>query len=158
MAWFVLYTKPQQEKKVVEGLEKLGIAVYCPMVLELKQWSDRVKKVETPLLKSYVFVNIEESQRNTVFQINGVVRYLFWLGKPAVIRAAEIETMQRWMEAKDAVVKVSSLQIGHKIILESGAFKGQEAVVKSVKNAKLELMLTSLGVKLTLESHTISGI
>jgi len=49
------------------------------MVTQIKQWSDRKKKTETPLIPSYVFVNIEEKNRNDVFEVPGVVRYLFWL-------------------------------------------------------------------------------
>jgi len=60
------------------------------MVTQIKQWSDRKKKTETPLIASYVFVNIEEKNRNDVFDIPGVVRYLFWLGKPAIVREVEI--------------------------------------------------------------------
>ena len=94
MPWFAIYTRPKNEKKVVAGLEKIGIEVYCPMVKQVKQWSDRKKKVEVPLINSYVFVNIEESDRNVVFEIPGVVRYLFWLGKPAVIQEQEIEVLR----------------------------------------------------------------
>ena len=59
MPWYVLYTKPRQEKKVADGLIAIGIAAYCPLVTTIKQWSDRKKKVEVPLINSYVFVNIE---------------------------------------------------------------------------------------------------
>ena len=64
MPWFAIYTKPKNEKKVVEGLEKIGVEVYCPMITQVKQWSDRKKKVEMPLINSYVFVNIADKNRN----------------------------------------------------------------------------------------------
>ena len=67
MPWYVVYTKSKQEKKVAEGLKKLGIEAYCPLVTVMKQWSDRKKKVEVPLINSYVFVNIDERQRDDVF-------------------------------------------------------------------------------------------
>ena len=79
MPWYVLYTKSRQEKKVTEALNLLGVNAYCPVVTTMKQWSDRKKKVEEPLIKSYVFVNLEESNRDIVFEVPGVVRYLFWL-------------------------------------------------------------------------------
>ena len=85
MEWFALYTKPRNEKKVAENLAALGIEVYCPLVTTIKQWSDRKKKVESPLIPSYVFVKIEEANRKEVFQVSGVVQYVFWLGKPAKI-------------------------------------------------------------------------
>jgi transcriptional antiterminator RfaH len=155
MAWFVLYTKPQQEKKVAITLEKIGITSYCPCVVETKQWSDRIKKVETPLLKSYVLVQLEEKERARVFEVPGVVRYLFWLGKPAMVRDQEVATLRDWLNEEEATVYATPWQLGAKIVLASGAFKGQEAMVQSVKNSKVELVLTSLGVKLTLERASI---
>ena len=52
MKWFVLYTKPQFELKVAKSLKSLGIQAYCPVYKHIKQYSDRTKKVEKPLLKS----------------------------------------------------------------------------------------------------------
>ena len=49
MPWYALYTQPRQEKKVVSRLEQLGIEVYCPLLIQVRQWSDRKKKVEVPL-------------------------------------------------------------------------------------------------------------
>ena len=80
MPWYVIYTKPRNEKKVAERLQQIGITVYCPMITMIKQWSDRKKKVQIPLLNSYVFVCLEDKEREKVFQVSGVVRYLFWLG------------------------------------------------------------------------------
>ena len=79
--WFVLYTKPNQEIKVVDGLNKMGIECYCPTTKVIKQYSDRKKKILKPLMPSYVLVFIEDSKRNNVFSVFGVVRYLFWQGK-----------------------------------------------------------------------------
>ena len=94
MEWFALYTKPRNEKKVAENLAAIGIEVYCPIVTTLKQWSDRKKKVESPLIPSYVFVKIEEANRKDVFQVAGVVQYVFWLGKPAKIKPQELEALK----------------------------------------------------------------
>ena len=94
MNWYAIYTKPRNEKKVTETLNSMGIEAYCPMVTSIKQWSDRKKKVTAPVLPSYVFVKIEEQKRNEVFQVAGIVRYVYWLGKPAIIRAIEIEALQ----------------------------------------------------------------
>ena len=63
MEWFALYTKPRNEKKVAENLAALDIEVYCTLVTNIKQWSDRKKKVESHLFPSSVFVKIEEATR-----------------------------------------------------------------------------------------------
>jgi len=60
--WHVLYTKPRNEKKVAERLSSAGYTVYCPLQKVRRQWSDRVKVVEEPLFKGYLFVKIEEKK------------------------------------------------------------------------------------------------
>jgi transcription antitermination factor NusG len=151
MNWFVLYTKPRNEVKVAERLAAAGITVYCPMVTTVKQWSDRKKKVTVPLFTSYVFVNVAEAQRPAVFDIPGVVRYLFWLGKPAVVRAEEIAVIKEMLSDTYKDVRFAALKPGTTIIVEDGLFKGQTATFKEQKGNKTILILNGLGTKLILE-------
>ena len=74
MKWLVLHTKPRQELKVAQRINELGVKAYCPSYKELKQYSDRKKKVEMPLLPSYVLVYISEKDRPIIFNISGVLR------------------------------------------------------------------------------------
>ena len=146
MNWYVVYTKPKWEKKVAEQLKNKGIACYCPLVTQVRQWSDRKKKVEVPLFNSYVFVQLPEAERNMVFQSVGVVRYLFWLGKPAIVRDEEIDTIKKWLDPAQANdVSLHSFQVGDAIQLESGPFSSQKAIVQEVTNTHYLLVLESLG-------------
>ena len=146
MNWYVVYTKPKWEKKVAEQLKNRGVECYCPLITQVRQWSDRKKKVQVPLFNSYVFVQLEESDRNLVFQSVGVVRYLFWLGNPAIVRNEEIEVIKKWLnESNDCEVTVGPYQIGDKVKLESGPFASQEAIVKEVNKTHYLLVLESLG-------------
>lgn len=150
MSWFALYTRPKNEKKVTEQLTKLGIEVYCPLVTQVKQWSDRKKKVQTPLISSYVFVNVEESERNKVFEAHGVVRYLFWLGKPAAIRDEEIEALKNSLKGVMSSVEVAAIKPGDTINISTGPFQGKEGVVSQVGKNQIRLVLKELGVMITL--------
>ncbi|UPZ16084.1 UpxY family transcription antiterminator [Flavobacterium humidisoli] len=146
MNWYVVYTKPKWEKKVADKLNQLGIECYCPLITQVKQWSDRKKKIEVPLFNSYVFVQLADSERSSVFKVAGVVRYLFWLGKPAIVKDQEIETIKTSLKAPNiSDVSVSSIQVGDKIKLESGAFSNQNAIVQEVSNNYYTLVLESLG-------------
>lgn len=151
MNWYVLYTKPRNEKKVTERLQKMGFTVYCPLIEVVKQWSDRKKKVQEPLLPSYVFIQIEEKNRDQVFQVAGVVRYLFWLGKPAVVRYEEIETLKSWLQYDNSKLQVNYLQPGSKITLTEGVFKGMDVMVKEQRGKKVQLLLESLGIIIFME-------
>ncbi|HJS00175.1 MAG TPA: UpxY family transcription antiterminator [Flavobacterium sp.] len=146
MNWYVVYTKPKWEKKVAEQLSKNEIECYCPLIVQERQWSDRKKKVEVPLFNSYIFVRLAEADRNLVFQSSGVVRYLFWLGKPAIVKDEEIDTIKKWLSIPDKYeISVSALQVGDKIVLESGPFKSQEAVVQEVNKSHYVLILEFMG-------------
>jgi len=146
MNWYVLYTKPKWEKKVAEKLNQIGIECYCPTVTQVKQWSDRKKKVVVPLFNSYVFVQLPEIEKNSVFTVPGVIRYLFWLGKPAVVRDEEINIIKASLQSSDVIdISVSSIQVGDKIKLESGAFSNQDAIVQEVSKTHYILILESLG-------------
>ena len=152
MNWYVVYTKPKWEKKVAEQLIKIGIECYCPLITQVRQWSDRKKKIEVPLFNSYVFVQLEESQRNTVFSASGVVRYLFWLGKAAIVRDEEISVIKKWLDNADgADVLVESIKIGDAVKLESGPFFNQKAVVQEINNTHYILVLESLGCVLKMK-------
>lgn len=146
MNWYVVYTKPKWEKKVAEKLSQIGIECYCPLIMQVKQWSDRKKKIEVPLFNSYIFVHLNESDRNSVFQVAGVIRYLFWLGKPAVVKDQEIEIIKTNLNSSNlSEISVLDIQVGDKITLESGAFSNQSAIVQEVSNNYYILVLEALG-------------
>jgi transcriptional antiterminator RfaH len=151
MNWYAIYTKPRNEKKVTETLNSMGIEAYCPMVTSIKQWSDRKKKVTAPVLPSYVFVKIEEQKRNEVFQVAGIVRYVYWLGKPAIIRPIEIEALQHSLAQDFKSIITTDFQKGDTMKIPSGPFKGYEGVIKQISPTKMQLILDSLGVIITLE-------
>ena len=152
MNWYVVYTKPKWEKKVAERLNEIGVVAYCPLVAKERQWSDRKKVVNVPLFNSYIFVQIEEQERNRVFDIPGAVRYLFWLGKPAMVKDSEIETIQNWLSAPATYeVSLDEWKKGDKIVLESGPFASQSAIIQEVKQNHYIMILESLGCVLRVD-------
>ena len=151
MPWFVIYTKSRNEKKVAELLQKNGVEVFCPLVKLKKNWSDRKKIVETPLFKSYVFVNLSEKDRNVVFNVPGVIRYVFWLKKPAVVRDSEIESLKTILHETIDSFSIENYQIGDTVKISEGVFKGLDGVIEKQSNTKLHVILENVGIKITLQ-------
>jgi transcriptional antiterminator RfaH len=151
--WFVVYTKPQQELKVADQLSAMGITNYCPTITLVKQYSDRKKKVIKPLLSSYVMVELEENQREKVFACCGIVRYLFFLGKPAVVPALEINQMQNHLNGVYNEIKVTTLRVGQSHTITAGPFSGVTGKVVQSDNTKVKLELASLGMSITLKKQ-----
>jgi transcription antitermination factor NusG len=139
--WFVLFTKPRHELKVLERLISLGIQTYTPTKTVTKQWSDRKKKITIPLLPSMVLVNLENKDPNVVFDVPGVVRYLFEQGKRAVVTNAEVVAMQCYQNNTLQINK-NELKIGDTVkvpLLE------QEAILLSQKGKNCMAQLKKLG-------------
>lgn len=152
MNWYVVYTKPKWEKKVSERLNQIGIECYCPLTIQIKVWSDRKKKVEVPLFNSYVFVQLSDANRNSVFQVAGAVRYLFWLGKPAIVKEEEINIIKKSLtDLNVSEISVTAFQVGDRIKLESGVFSNQDAIVQEVSKTHYILVLESLGCVLKIK-------
>ncbi len=150
MPWYVVRTKPQHEIKSARILDKLGLEVYCPTVTEIRQWSDRKKKVTLPLFKSYLFVNLENSNRNRVYEAPGVLNFLYWLKKPAIVKPEEIETIKSWLNNdKLDGFEVDNLKPGDEVEIKTGKMAKKKAVIKEVGNKKLKLILPDLGWVLT---------
>ena len=151
LPWYVLHTKPRHEKKVAQRLSEAGYTVYCPLQKVSRKWSDRTKVVEEPLFRSYIFIQIEDARRDEVFSFPGTVRYLFWLRRPARVRQAEINTIQKWLgEYNHEDIDISDIQPGDLVRITSGQFSGEEAVLLDRTHHKAVVQLKELGIQLSL--------
>lgn len=147
--WYAVYTKPRWEKKVHATMTSRGMESYCPLNKVRKQWSDRIKLVEEPLFKSYVFVHIAEEDQTRVRMVDGVLNYVYWQGKPALIREKEIEDIRRFLnEYQDVQLQSLDFQPNAKVLIRSGVLMDKEAMVQRVLHQTVEVVIESLGYKL----------
>ncbi|MUP45417.1 UpxY family transcription antiterminator [Gramella sp. BOM4] len=157
MGWFVLYTKPKSEISVAQALEKANFEVYCPTTKVVRQWSDRKKKIEVPLFTSYVFIRIRNCERAKVFGFPGVIRYLFWLGKPAIARDEEIELIQSWLnDDRVGDVQVADISPGDRVKIKSGPFQERVGLVQELGSKRIRLVLHELGVTVNLRLNEVN--
>lgn len=146
--WLAVYTKPRWEKKVHTRLLAKGIVSYCPLNVVHRQWSDRIKKVEEPLFKSYVFVQVVAAAQTEVRLTEGVINFVYWNGKPAIIHPQEIDTIRRFLNEYDDVEAVATLAPGQRVQIQSGLMMGATAVVEKIDNRWVEVSLQSIGYRL----------
>ena len=142
--WYAIYTRPRWEKKVSGLLTQKGIECYCPLNKVRRKWSDRIKTVEEPLFKSYVFVKIGEEDRTAVRMTDGVVNFVYWNGKPAVIKEKEVQTIKRFL---DEFENVEAIKINpeERVRIVSGPMMDQEGRVIEIKNKRAKVSIDSLG-------------
>ena len=142
-------------------LQEKGIETYCPLNRIQRKWSDRLKTVEEPLFKSYVFVRVTEPEKTSVRMTNGVVNFVYWLGKPAAVKDREIEIIKKFLNEHDNVeVEQFEPEPNKKVQINSGVFMGKEATVLNITKNKVRVVIESIGFALiaNLERSKISAI
>ena len=99
--WFAIYVKSRSEKKVHKLLDDIDVESFLPLITRVKQWSDRKKKVEEPLFRSYLFVNISLSDYYKVLQVPGVVKFVNFENQPVPVPESQIIAIKHYINDTD---------------------------------------------------------
>lgn len=147
--WFVIYTRPRWEKKIAAILDQKGIENYCPLNKVERRWSDRKKTIMEPLFKGYIFIKIEEPKKWDIKQIDGIVNYVYWLGKPAKIRESEINNIKFFLKEFTSVEVINNkIVIKDAVIINEGILMNYKGMVIDVFGNKARVQIDSLGIRL----------
>ncbi len=149
--WYAVYTKPKWEKKVAELLTKKNIINYCPVRKVNKQWADRKKIIDEPLFTSYVFVHVSAFEYVPTLETTGIFNFVQWLGKPAVIKSEEIDTIKHFLNEYQYVSVEKSIHSHDKVRILQGPLMMLEGEVLEVKSKSVKVLLPSLGYHLIAE-------
>ena len=123
-----------------------GVESYCPLNKVRRKWSDRIKLVEEPLFKSYVFVKIAEDDRTAVRMTDGVINFVYWDGKPAIIKEKEIQTIKRFLDEHQNVEAIKmDLKPDQRVRVAAGPLMDQEGKIIEVKHKVARVAIDSLG-------------
>jgi transcription antitermination factor NusG len=148
--WYVVYTKPRWEKKIALLLKEKEIEHYCPLNKVTKQWSDRKKIVLEPLFKGYIFVCPNKIDKWDIKQIPGIINYVYWLGKPALVKESEINIIRKFLhEFNDVEVRKLKLMQNEAVRIKQGLLMNFNGVIVEIKGNKAKVKIDSMGVSLT---------
>ena len=139
MHWHALYVRSRSEKKVYDQLIDLGYEAYLPLIMRLKQWSDRRKKVEEPLFKSYVFVRNNARQHFYVLGVHGVVRFVTFEHEAVIVPDKQILAIKKYIDNPvddDEELKNIELKAGQLVRIANGPLQGIMGRLVSVKSKR----------------------
>ncbi|AKP50069.1 UpxY family transcription antiterminator [Cyclobacterium amurskyense] len=123
--WYVMYTAPRAEKKVALRLKEKGTEVYLPLIEEIRQWSDRKKKIQKPLFNGYIFVHTSKERLWESLQVSGAVKFINFSGEHSFIHQDEIDTIQRIIETGVSVeVETDNIEKGEMVKILGGPLQG----------------------------------
>lgn len=144
--WLAIYTRPRWEKKVNQLLTEKGFESYCPLNKVRRKWSDRMKLVEEPLFKSYVFVKVTEQERSAVRMTNGAINFVYWDGKPAIVKEREISAIRRFLDEHEQVeARPASLKLNDRVRITNGTLMDHEGKVLALRHKTAKVAIDSLG-------------
>ncbi len=152
--WYPVYTRSRAEKKAYDELNRKAILAYLPLNKTVKQWSDRKKIVEVPLIKSYLFVYISAKEYAEVLMTNGIARFIYFSGQIASIPDQQINDLKLLL-ATDADLEVIDYDIkpGERVLIKAGPFKGIIAELVSVQNKqRIVLRLQNMGYAININT------
>ncbi|MDZ4665854.1 MAG: UpxY family transcription antiterminator [Bacteroidota bacterium] len=154
MKWRVLYVASRSEKKVTKRLLELGLESYVPLKTERKNWSDRIKTVLSPMITGYVFIRVQDKDRDLVFKAQGVLNFVRYNKSDATVRDIEIEALKS-IESKGYFVEglgISEFQKGDPVLIKYGPFKGLSGtVISNNKEEIYQIQIESIGYALTVK-------
>lgn len=123
-----------------------GLESYCPLNKVRRKWSDRVKLVEEPLFKSYVFVKVKDEDRAKVRMTNGAINFVYWDGKPAVIKEKEITAIRRFLDEYENVeARPVDLKVNQRVRITNGTLMDKEGKVLDIRHKTAKIAIESLG-------------
>ena len=146
--WYVIKTMSRAEKKTAERLDALGFINYLPLQTTIKQWSDRKKKIEVPLIPGVLFVNCDKSELMGIYDIQGVHSILRLSGKFAVVREDEIYNLQLLLKDRIEIdqEEFETVSEGELVEVIQGPLQGIIATsIEHQRNYRIIIQFESIG-------------
>ena len=148
--WIAALVQMCTEKKVGERLTKLGVENYVPTQTEIRQWSDRKKKVERVVIPMVVFVHTDEKTERTLRMHSFIRKILTYPGQTAaaVIPDDQIDRLKFMLRQSDSPVEMMEqhLKVGDKVHIVRGALQGLEGeLYKNVDKSMVAIHIEALG-------------
>lgn len=156
-SWYAIYTRSRAEKKVHEALCNANIDCYLPLRKVKKQWSDRVKTVEEPVLPGYIFVKVSKVEYFDALNVPGALMYVYFEGKAAKIPESQIIGLQKFTQYfnDQMVVDTSRINIADRVEVVAGPLKGVVGEVVEIRGKeRLLLRFGNLGYTVHVEMNS----
>ena len=127
-----------------------GIEHYCPLNKVMKQWSDRKKIVLEPLFKGYIFVKLHDTVKWEIKNIDGILNFVYWLGKPAIVKEEEIDTIRKFLQEFSGVEVIErQLNINSKVLIKQGVLMNYHGIIVEITGNKAKVNIESMGIQLS---------
>lgn len=148
--WLVAYVQWCLEKKTAQRLAAMGIECYLPVQSEIRQWSDRRKRVDCLVIPMMIFVHVTPQERPLPLSLQAVSRYMVLRGEstPAVIPDEQMDRFRFMLDYSPEAVEMCSAPLapGDAVKVIKGPLAGLEGELITVNGkSKVAVRLDMLG-------------
>jgi transcription antitermination factor NusG len=134
--WLAAYTRSRHEQQVARQLKQKEMEYFLPSYERLARWSDRIKRVPTPLFPGYVFVNVSHAERVAVLETAGVVELVSRAGQAVPLSQQEIDRLRVCSSRARGIEPHPYLKIGRRVRVKYGPFAGWEGTLIEKQNSR----------------------
>jgi len=127
--WFVAHTRPRCEKKLVQYCEREGLSTTLPCYRSVKKYRSKKVVFYKPLFPGYVFLQIQPTERQAVYQSDYVANQLDVPDQGEF--AAQLEDILQALDTDVEVRLAPTIGPGMKVRIKSGPLQGMAAWVES---------------------------
>jgi len=151
--WYGIYTYANTEKKLYDNISNRHLEAFLPLTTELRQWSDRKKKITLPIFKSYLFAYVDIEGMHIIKTLAGFSHYIRFGGYPTIISQYDIDLIKKIMEHYQYInTAVSNLVVGDKVVIYRGILAGYQGIlIKDQKSKKVALSVARLNQSLLVD-------
>ncbi|HEV2208285.1 MAG TPA: transcription termination/antitermination NusG family protein [Verrucomicrobiae bacterium] len=128
LEWFVAHTRPRREKKLARYCEQEGIRVTLPCYRATHKYVRKVVAFEKPLFPGYVFLQLQEGEKQKIFQRDDVANLLVVHDQEHFAR--QLTEILTALESKVEVFLAPLIGVGTKVRVKYGPLRGLEGQVE----------------------------
>jgi len=162
LSWYAIQTRYRFEKKVTAHLQRKGIETFLPLLESVHHWSDREKRVHTPLFSGYTFARINPSSwsRLDLLRTAGVIGLIAFAGQVVPIPTKQIDNLQMLLSQKVPCSLRSFLKVGQRVRIRGGCLDGLEGILdeRGEKNLVISVDSIQRSVAIRIEGYELEII
>lgn len=137
--WHIIYIKEKKALKFASLLTSKHIENFCPVNVHHPETYIRTRMITKPLFPNYVFAQLNQEEMELISKNSNVINLVFWKNNPISVPNEYIKAIRAFTDNYNEIAV-------HKIDITEGS---QSKVKRIINDDTIELMLPSIGYKLT---------
>jgi transcriptional antiterminator RfaH len=147
MHWYLVHTKPRQEKCALENLERQNYRCYLPMLSTEKLRQGQLALVDEPLFPRYLFIQLDTGLSapswSPIRSTRGVNRLVSFGSDPAKVHDVLIDVLM----AHETAMRETPAALftpGERVQVTQGPFAGLEGIYQMSEGERRVMVLIEL--------------